>query len=108
MYDLDLTPVTEPNNPHWPPAHYNKQSRAGPAHGLHANIPEGYGRGRCTIVLVGGRSGGHDAAVLGAVSIYLRFNTDSALKWLLGIPSKIRSHCHLWGEYQSFNKQDPD
>jgi polycomb protein EED len=29
---------------------------------------EGSGNGRCIIVLMGGRSGGHQAAVLGAVS----------------------------------------
>lgn len=54
-----------PNNPHWPPG--TKPSLAGAAHGLHMTEPEGTGCGRCVAVLSGGRSGGHLAAVLGAV-----------------------------------------
>jgi len=55
-------------NPHWPP---NKTpSLAGAAHGL--RLPhsdhEGTGAGRCIVVLMGGRSGGHQAPVLGAVN----------------------------------------
>ena len=55
-------------NPHWPPN--TQKSFAGAAHGLHMTEPEGEGEGigRCIIVLMGGRSGGHQAAVLGAVS----------------------------------------
>ena len=46
---------------------------AGPAHGLHMYESEGEGLGRCMFVLMGGRSGGHQAAVLASVkcSIYL-------------------------------------
>lgn len=67
IYNLSYPPVKVPNNPHWPPAPKGQQSFAGPAHGLHLNIKEGSGLGRCIIVLMGGRSGGHNAAVLGAV-----------------------------------------
>ncbi|KDR84928.1 hypothetical protein GALMADRAFT_233399 [Galerina marginata CBS 339.88] len=53
-------------NPHWPPGKH--PSLAGAAHGLRlpASEPEGRGRGRCIVVLMGGRSAGHQAAVLGA------------------------------------------
>lgn len=37
------------------------------AAGIHASSPEGDGPGLCIIILVGGRSGGHQAAVLCAV-----------------------------------------
>lgn len=47
----------------------NYPSAAGLASGLPANEKEGLGMGRCVIVLTGGRSGGHDAAVLGAVRL---------------------------------------
>ena len=47
----------------------NYPSAAGPAFGLAANEKEGLGMGRCVIVLTGGRSGGHNAAVLGAVRL---------------------------------------
>ncbi|KAG6885586.1 hypothetical protein C0993_012588 [Termitomyces sp. T159_Od127] len=55
-------------NPRWPPGKGN--SLAGAAHGLHMTEIEGEGNGigRCIIVLMGGRSGGHQAAVLSAVS----------------------------------------
>jgi len=64
IYDLTYTPIQKPNNPHWPPN--TKPSLAGAAHGLHMCEPEGNGIGRCIFVLMGGRSGGHRAAVLGA------------------------------------------
>ncbi|KAF5312570.1 hypothetical protein D9619_003501 [Psilocybe cf. subviscida] len=53
-------------NPHWPPG--KNPSLAGAAHGLrlHPNEIEGFGPGRCVAVLMGGRSGGHNAAVLHA------------------------------------------
>jgi hypothetical protein len=41
------------------------ESRA--AAGIHASSPEGNGPGLCTIILAGGRSGGHQAAVMCAV-----------------------------------------
>lgn len=37
------------------------------AAGIHASSPEGNGPGLCTTILVGGRSGGHQAAVMCAV-----------------------------------------
>ena len=40
---------------------------AGPAHGLNMFESEGEGLGRCMYVLMGGRSGGHQAAVLASV-----------------------------------------
>ncbi|KAH9950406.1 hypothetical protein B0H21DRAFT_723297 [Amylocystis lapponica] len=52
IYDLTLPPLQKPNNPHWPPAH-----------GLQMSESEGDGIGRCVVVLVGGRSGGHKGAV---------------------------------------------
>lgn len=64
IYDLTLSPMQKPNNPIWPPS--QRPSLAGAAHGLQLNEPEGSGLGRCIIVLMGGRSGGHTAAVLGA------------------------------------------
>ncbi|KAJ3573661.1 hypothetical protein NP233_g2285 [Leucocoprinus birnbaumii] len=68
IYDLTLRPhngFKDPDvNPHWPPG--TLPSRAGAPHGLHMNEPEGEGIGRCIIVLMGGRSGGHQAAVLNA------------------------------------------
>ncbi|KAF8905524.1 WD40-repeat-containing domain protein [Gymnopilus junonius] len=58
--------LNEVPNPHWPPG--KKPSLAGAPHGLHLHPSEseGNGLGRCIIVLLGGRSGGHQAAVLGA------------------------------------------
>ena len=54
-------------NPNWFPE--MKPSLAGAAHGL--RLPdserEGSGKGRCVCVLMGGRAGGHTAAVLAAV-----------------------------------------
>ncbi|TFK30321.1 hypothetical protein FA15DRAFT_751381 [Coprinopsis marcescibilis] len=66
IYDLAQTPALGPSNPHWPPMPKGTMSLAGPAHGLHMNQPEGSGIGRCITVLMGGRSGGHNGAVLGA------------------------------------------
>ncbi|TFK94458.1 WD40 repeat-like protein [Polyporus arcularius HHB13444] len=62
IYDLSLQPVQRPNNPCWLPN--TQPSLAGPAHGLHMNEPEGEGIGQCVAVMVGGRSGGHQGAVL--------------------------------------------
>ncbi|KAF9481000.1 hypothetical protein BDN70DRAFT_931236 [Pholiota conissans] len=54
------------DNPVWPPV--LKPSLAGAAHGLRLPVSEqeGRGMGRCIGVLMGGRSGGHQAAVLSA------------------------------------------
>jgi hypothetical protein len=62
---LTRQPQTHASNPHWPPGKH--QSMAGPAHGLHMYESEGEGLGRCMYVLMGGRSGGHQAAVLASV-----------------------------------------
>jgi hypothetical protein len=67
IYDLTLTPQLSANNPAWPPG--TLPSLAGAAHGLHMTEQEGVGMGRCIAVLCGGRSGGHQDAVLGAVSL---------------------------------------
>ncbi|KAG6898047.1 hypothetical protein C0992_006525 [Termitomyces sp. T32_za158] len=73
IYDLTLKPqkLADLGNPHWPPG--TVKSFAGAAHGLHMTEVEGEGNGlgRCIIVLMGGRSGGHQAAVLSAA-----FNPD--------------------------------
>lgn len=67
---MTLTPTQTPNNPHWPPT--TTPSLAGAAHGLHMTETEGSGVGRCVAVLMGGRSGGHQAAVLSAVGFFFR------------------------------------
>ncbi|GJE87671.1 WD40 repeat-like protein [Phanerochaete sordida] len=64
LYDLSYKPREVPNNPPWPPS--TKPSFAGTAFGLHSSEPEGNGIGRCVGVLVGGRAGGHRAAVFAA------------------------------------------
>ncbi|KAJ3750490.1 hypothetical protein DFH05DRAFT_85119 [Lentinula detonsa] len=68
LYDLTRTPQLHANNPHWPPL--EKPSFAGPSHGLDMSIEEGEGIGRCVLVLVGGRSGGHAGEVFGAAFHY--------------------------------------
>jgi polycomb protein EED len=67
IYDLTLPPRQTPNNPHWPPG--TRPSRGGAPAGMHSSEPEGYtnGVGRCVAILAGGRSGGHQAAVLNSV-----------------------------------------
>lgn len=62
-----MAPRDRPDNPHWPPSTH--PSLGGAPHGLQASEPEGVGIGRCVVVLCGGPSGGHDAAVLGAVRV---------------------------------------
>ncbi|KAK7694742.1 hypothetical protein QCA50_001930 [Cerrena zonata] len=64
VYDLTLRARDRPKNVHWPPD--KRPSLAGPAFGLQCSEAEGMGMGRCVAVLVGGRSGGHEAGVLGA------------------------------------------
>ncbi|KAI0094822.1 WD40-repeat-containing domain protein [Irpex rosettiformis] len=64
LYDLRFAPRKGPNNPPWPPS--KRPSRAGTGFGLHITGSEGDGFGRCIAVLAGGRSGGHQAAVLHA------------------------------------------
>ncbi|TCD69920.1 hypothetical protein EIP91_005744 [Steccherinum ochraceum] len=61
MYTLEHPARQVPNNPPWPPSKHH--SHAGPAFGLMSSEPEGNGIGRCLAVFVGGRSGGHQAAV---------------------------------------------
>jgi hypothetical protein len=62
---MTLPPLQGGENPGTMPDNYS--SAASLAFGLIANEKEGVGMGRCVIVLTGGRSGGHKAAVLGAV-----------------------------------------
>ena len=50
---------------------------AGPAHGLNMNESEGEGLGRCLFVLMGGRSGGHQAAVLASVKYSISISQHS-------------------------------
>lgn len=64
IYDLTLSPNQEPNNPVWMPG--AGPNRAGAAHALHMTESEGQYSGRCVAVLCAGRSGGHQAAVLGS------------------------------------------
>lgn len=65
LYDLRYIPRQQPNNPPWPPS--TRPSFAGASFGLHVTGSEGDGFGRCIAVLAGGRSGGHQAAILHVV-----------------------------------------
>ncbi|KAL4242151.1 WD40/YVTN repeat-like-containing domain superfamily protein [Abortiporus biennis] len=62
FYNVSEYTRQRPNNPHWPPS--KEPSLAGAAFGLQMSTSEGQGVGRCVAVLAGGRSGGHEAAVL--------------------------------------------
>jgi WD40 repeat protein len=97
IYDLKLPPQDGPSNPHWPPG--REGSRAGAAHGLHMTEAEGSGSGRCIIVLMGGRSGGHQAAVLGAVSVASRCCDISDAAYFEGFSSSASSDRHLWCQF---------
>lgn len=80
VFDLTLDVRQEPNNPRWPPSTH--ASHAGPAFGLMASESEGDGIGRCYAVLVGGRSGGHQATVNAAVSVD---DTDGKVHLLMNV-----------------------
>lgn len=56
---------------------------------------EGSGSGRCIIVLMGGRSGGHQAAVLAAVS-HVVLNQGNYLTCSPGLPSSPPNYCNFW------------
>lgn len=68
IYDLTRSATEPSTNLHWAPD--PRPSGAGLPFGLRAAEPEGRGQGLCITVLVGGKSGGHRAAVLGAVSVF--------------------------------------
>lgn len=76
LYDLRFRPRQLPNNMYWPLSKH--ASLAGAGFGLHMNDSEGEGYGRCLAVLVGGRSGGHQAAVLHAVRGH--YNTTNRIR----------------------------
>src|SRR6266702_648923 len=65
IYDLDRLPDGEYANPFanpfWNPG--TGPSKGGAPHGLRPSEKTEWGKGQCTTVLVGGRSGGHIAAV---------------------------------------------
>lgn len=61
VYDLDRFPDDFRENPFWVPG--TGPSKGGAPHGLASSEKEEWGKGQCTTVLVGGRSGGHLAAV---------------------------------------------
>ncbi|GBE78010.1 WD40-repeat-containing domain protein [Sparassis latifolia] len=86
IYDLTLTALQKPNNPHWPPG--TLPSLAGPAHGLQMSEPEGEGCGRCVVVLVGGRSGGHRGAVFCAA-----FHRSEPLIATCGMDRAVKIWC---------------
>jgi len=66
------------------------------AAGIHASSPEGNGPGLCTIILAGGRSGGHQAAVMCAVRhCELRLALRS-LTGVTGFPSYPASDSYRW------------
>lgn len=83
LYDVNEECRQSPKNPHWPPR--NSQSLAGPAFGLQLTGSEGNGFGCSIAVFVGGRSGGHQAAVLGAA-----FNPFSPLVATCGMDRHIK------------------
>ncbi len=64
----------------------NYPSAAGLAFGLVSNEKEGAGMGRCVIVLTGGRSGGHKAAVLGAVRSFSKATLSIVCDCFSGFP----------------------
>ncbi|KIK70923.1 hypothetical protein GYMLUDRAFT_235325 [Collybiopsis luxurians FD-317 M1] len=64
IYDLTRTPSLRPNNPPWPLM--TTPSLAGPTFALDTSVGEGVGIGRCVVILVGGRSAGHQAEVFNA------------------------------------------
>ncbi|THV07723.1 WD40 repeat-like protein [Dendrothele bispora CBS 962.96] len=68
IYRLSERPKEHPANLPWPADRRlnTRTNLAGPAHGLDMSGEEGWGMGRCVVVLVGGLSGGHNAEVLGA------------------------------------------
>ena len=57
---------------------------------------EGSGSGRCIIVLMGGRSGGHQAAVLGAVGLSCWELNRCSDDQLLGVPPRPPTHRDMW------------
>jgi polycomb protein EED len=61
IYDLDRYADTPQVNPFWLPR--TGPSKAGAPHGLRSSEREEWGKGLCVTILVGGRSGGHFAAV---------------------------------------------
>jgi polycomb protein EED len=70
---------------------------AGPAHGLHMYESEGEGLGRCMYVLMGGRSGGHQAAVLASVKYSITIShTGSNLLNSPGFSSTAPANRNLW------------
>lgn len=105
IYDLNLAPHQGAKdsdvNPHWPPG--TLPSRAGAPHGLHMNEAEGFGIARCIIVLMGGRSGGHEAAVLSAVRISRFCLCYANLIWwyVIEFPSTISHHRNMWSKFIS-------
>lgn len=90
IYDLNRNSQETRVNPPWPPA--TESSQAGAAHGLHMSEGEGNGIGQCVTILMGGRSGGHQAAVLGAVSELHVNNIPSQTDYLYIVPSRRFIH----------------
>ncbi|KAF9496143.1 hypothetical protein BDN71DRAFT_1446572 [Pleurotus eryngii] len=83
IYDLTRSATEPSTNLHWAPD--PRPSGAGLPFGLRAVEPEGHDQGLCTTVLVGGKSGGHRAAVLGAafhpvLPVLATCGSDRALK----------------------------
>lgn len=102
IYDLRLPvagvdePIKNNNDPfsRWPGK--SKACLAGPAFGLRANDGEGIGLGRCIAVLVGGASGGHQAAVLNAVRPSRCYREVFRLTTLAGFSPCVSYCCYLW------------
>ncbi|KAI0322666.1 WD40-repeat-containing domain protein [Amylostereum chailletii] len=63
IYDISLPPSKNADdNPCWTPGY--GPSKGGVPHGLRSSEEEGTGLGRCVVVLVGNKTGGHQAAVM--------------------------------------------
>jgi polycomb protein EED len=87
-----------PTNQIWPPG--NKPSKGGAPAGLQSSEPEGdpHHIGRCIAILAGGRSGGHQAAVLNAVSPVLLLLHCVNLDTIKGFPPQFTLDCDLWSK----------
>ncbi|KAG2154785.1 WD40-repeat-containing domain protein [Suillus clintonianus] len=97
IYDLTMSPQQGPDNPCWPPS--KAPSLGGAPHGLQASEPEGVGIGRCIVVLCGGPSGGHEAAVLNAA-----FHPTHPLIATCGLDRAVKIWCFSPLEDLSSNK----
>ena len=91
---MTLPPLQGGENPVTIPENY--PSAAGLAFGLISSEKEGVGMGRCVIVLTGGRSGGHKAAVLGAVRSFSEATLFMVCDCFPGFPPHQAIDSNVW------------